>query len=1062
MQCPRCGQINEDMASVCARCGVVLPVGRPGSVPSSSRLGSSGSETIEGVFREEDTRSGEANDRVPPWLARALQQTGQIPSVPPIAEQRQGSSMGRMPDPGQPPSAPSTPFPGRRFGGPPSLTPATSDGRPFSGPSTPSILPDGSMRPALGALSGGAISRPVPPLVSPPPAFDAHPGGSAGSTQWAAAGQPSTQDGLALTQALGPGTLLKGGRYRLIQRFHATDLPDPQGHEPPLMLASDIELPNGRVLIQEVLINSAYPEDAERVRRALAERLELLARRGGMPTVIDNFTERRRHFLVFELPSGELLSDRLTRARGPLQETPAIGYALQILDVLGRFERERPPFIHGNICPANILVRQSGQIVLLGASATLLLHPDGAVEHGQAAGIPGYAGPEQARGQATTRSDLYSVCAVLHHMVTGTAPTPRPTPLFQPARRLNPEVSLELEEVLSQGVRPSSTQRFQSVADLRRALEPLASGRRATHVPDDLRDPAQARSALAPVRDAKGRLVLPRHHIGQNPYLLLGVVVMLIILIGGGVLYMVSPRTASGTGGPITPTANDRAALYQSKGIALSGGEFIFDTQRPDNNVKQSATVALASDDLHGAITDYESAITQDQSDAEAAIYQEDLQIRLAGNPYVTVVAAVAFGGSTDTALARAELQGLYLAQQYVNSHQLLPGSLRVRVLILNSGPNPNDANTACDELLQEIQAGNAQHLVGIIGWPESQQTELAVSVLAPTGLAIVSPTADSDTLQGNHGNFFALVPSISQQAADLAVAAVSHLNAQRILVLGDPQNRQSDAAATAFLQKASQYASQGVVAVRANFTTNVSATKDFDVAVRTAIGQGDTLIFVAGSDQDTYNLASAVSNENLANNTSIRVLALGNALSPALLGMGNDPLASAVRTDAAPLAVLNIGGFADLGEWGKSGVNLTYPIFFDDYAGQFGAAAEPMGLPNADAASILSYDAARVLLAADAHAVKTVNGAVTLPDPTTVRQWLLQFDSGHPYQGVGGAIAFTQTGSEPAKALVVLQLVPISHPADNTPMAQLTVVAIVGGRTAFCGGASTSCAVNV
>ncbi|MGH2516411.1 MAG: protein kinase domain-containing protein, partial [Ktedonobacterales bacterium] len=576
MQCPRCGQINEGRASLCVRCGAVLPAGMPWSGPLSPRYAPSGPETLDGIFREDDAQFAESSDRIPQWLARELQQTGHMPSVPPTSGPGQsgefGASAGRMPDPYQPFADRGTPFPGRPFGGPPALAPTPSpfDSRPPFGASAPSILPDGSMRPALGGLSSGAPSRPASSNLNSAPQMDARPLGPANP----GAGQFPTQDGMALVQPLGPGTLLKGGRYRLLQRFHAAGVPEPQGNEPPVMLASDTDQPNGRVLIQEVLINGAYPEDAERVRRSIAQRLEVLAHSGGLSPLVDNFTERRRHFLVFELPSGELLSDRLARARGPLDETQAIGYALQLLDVLRRFERERPPFLHGNICPSNILLRQSGQVVLLGVSTTLLLHPEGVVEHGQAAGIPGYAGPEQARGQATTRSDLYTVCAVLHVMVTGTTPAPRPTPLFQPARRLNPEVSLELEEVLGQGLRPSPTQRFQSVAELRAALEPLASGRRATHVPDDLRDPAGARPALAPVRDAKGRLVLPRHRTRamQNPLVLLGTVLALIVLIGGGVLYVVSPHLPAHSGATGIATTNDRAGLYQSKGIALSGG----------------------------------------------------------------------------------------------------------------------------------------------------------------------------------------------------------------------------------------------------------------------------------------------------------------------------------------------------------------------------------------------------------------------------------------------------------------------------------------------------------
>src|SRR5262249_28127162 len=158
---------------------------------------------------------------------------------------------------------------------------------------------------------------------------------------------------------------------------------------------------------------------------------------------------------------------------------------------------------------------------------TALLHPDGHVEQGAAGGVGGYAAPEQLRGQMSPRSDLFSACAVLYHAVTGRAPSPRSRGMFPPARQQNPNVSLELEELLSQGLRMASGQRFQTARELRRALEPLAHGP-LTHVPDELRgDAPSADSALVPIRDARGRLALPRRQRRQqSPLLLLGGVVL--------------------------------------------------------------------------------------------------------------------------------------------------------------------------------------------------------------------------------------------------------------------------------------------------------------------------------------------------------------------------------------------------------------------------------------------------------------------------------------------------------------------------------------------------------
>src|SRR5262249_13550506 len=157
-----------------------------------------------------------------------------------------------------------------------------------------------------------------------------------------------------------------------------------------------------------------------------------------------------------------------------------------------------------------------------------------------------------------------------------------------------------------------------------------------------------------------------------------------------------SPHASNVTGGP-TPTPNDIAQLFQSQGIGLSGGEFIFDSARPDNAAKQRGAQALAGGDITRALEAFQSAVTTCQADAEAAIYAADTQIVKDKSPYVTVVAAVAFSDSDAVAAARSELQGMFLAQQHVNSLDVLPGGLRVRVLILNSGQSPDGATTAAD-----------------------------------------------------------------------------------------------------------------------------------------------------------------------------------------------------------------------------------------------------------------------------------------------------------------------------------------------------------------------------
>src|SRR5262249_4770147 len=244
----------------------------------------------------------------------------------------------------------------------------------------------------------------------------------------------------------------------------------------------------------------------------------------------------------------------------------------------------------------------------------------------------------------------------------------------------------------------------------------------------------------------------------------------------------------------------------------------------------------------------------KDQTDAEAAIYLANMEILQAQSPYVTLIAAVAFG--YDNFAARAELEGVFLAQQYVNQHNLLPSGVQARVLVLNSGLDAAGAPEATSFLVGQIKAGNVQHLVGIIGWPATDQTQLALQVLRPYGLAVLSPTASADNLGGFHALFFPMVPSDTQQGSELADSAVNDLGAQHLLVLRDRDGKdtQSQNTASTFFNETQRYLGKGVTTVVGDTYISGDADRFLSLAGRASL-EGDDLIFLACStscDGDT------------------------------------------------------------------------------------------------------------------------------------------------------------------------------------------------------------------
>ncbi|HEU5349940.1 MAG TPA: protein kinase [Ktedonobacterales bacterium] len=1069
MQCPQCGSLNAPGQDVCIRCGYPLPPTQSdhGNARNLADYGAQnrpgypvgGNEPIvDGVWREEwPTLNGVPSQPLPSWLSSTdgAPASG-MPSAPFTsgAPQQQGNQNNSWDAPFAPPqSGPfASDFPSQypsSFGqdsghldqrGAPQqqMSPMFMVNPPDMYPPDTGIAPYGMPQNNPLAIPG----LPVPSLSRSAPL---------------AGGQPS----LALAPALIPGAALKNGRYRIIQRFAGGSASGDT--EPPLMIATDTELPNERVLVQELPLVSRHPEDADYVRHSVVDRLEQLSQVPGIAHMRDHFLDQNRHFLVFELPSGDRLLDRLRRAHGPLPETTVIGIILQVLDVLATLERSPVPIIHGNISPANILLRPGGQVTLVGISPTLLVYPTGQVANGPAGMLTHYSAPEQARGTADVRSDLYATCAVMHHAVTGVEPVGRMYPL---ARHANPAVSLELEDILSEGLRPSPSQRYQTPGALREVLAPLASGRRLTHVDEEL-DP-DSPTGLRPLRNAQGRLMMPRQRITQSPLFFVTIVLVLVALIGSGIFYSIMQAHKAAPSTSQQTITSAFAPYYQSKGIGLSGGEFVFDTQQPDYALKQKGALAIGAGDISGALKAYQAAVDSQPSDVEALIYAEDLRILVNNEPYVTVIAGVAFDTSDDSAAAssadsnaaRYEMQGIYLAQQRFNDAAASrPGHVHLRVLILNSGSAPSDAQLAANLMLAQIRQGNVQHIVGVIGWPESSQSQEAMAVLGASGMPVISPTASSNNLKGMPSNFYALVPSDSQQAIDLANAAVVNLHAHHILIAFDPNDQQESANATAFSnQIVSHYSPTTAILGRATYDgTTMQDANDMKQVAATAVSQSADLIYLVGDQRAAIFLADALAQQVPAAGQSLPHILVGpqEGIAP-FFGVGSDPTSQAAHDNPNSLGLIYVATLASLSHWQILSVNAPDArTFSDEFSTLFKSVWGTGGLSLPDSLAILAYDATNMLMEAVGTNLKMAETGIVIPTAQQIRVVLGQFTAGHPFVGLGGAVSFSNSVHQPNKALGIYALLPIPNAPEDAPVIQLQLIVVIGGKAAFCGHSS-------
>ncbi len=305
-----------------------------------------------------------------------------------------------------------------------------------------------------------------------------------------------------------------GGRYKVVKPLGG-------GGMKLVYLAEDLRLSSRLCALAEMVDSFTSPDMQQQAVAAFQREADMLAQLNNdhIPRVFDRFSEQNHHYLVMEYIGGSTLEETLRGASGKLDEARVIDIALQVLDTLIYLHGLVPAVVYRDLKPSNVMLTPAGQAKLIDFGIARFFQPHSAATM---IGTQGYAPPEQYRGKAETRSDIYALGATMHHALSGRDPTTEPPFSFPPLLKVAPGVTPALAALVDSALAYDLDRRMPDAPEFKRRLLEIKTGvasdgaasgvARSATPPGALPDPAwaEAQSTLPTILNNPVEILCPR------------------------------------------------------------------------------------------------------------------------------------------------------------------------------------------------------------------------------------------------------------------------------------------------------------------------------------------------------------------------------------------------------------------------------------------------------------------------------------------------------------------------------------------------------------------------
>ncbi|GHO83374.1 protein kinase domain-containing protein [Dictyobacter formicarum] len=193
-----------------------------------------------------------------------------------------------------------------------------------------------------------------------------------------------------------------------------------------------------------------------------------------LPRLYQHFSDAECWYMVMDYIEGETLEKYLERHKQmPFRLEEVLDIGAILCDVLDYLHSNQPAIIFRDLKPANIMLTSGGYIYVIDFGIARQFKP-GQLKDTIPFGSPGYAAPEQyGKAQTTPRSDIYSLGAILHQLMTGADPSQSPF-AFAPLPNLHQHAVAKLDTLLQRMVALDSQRRPNSLAEVQQVLQEIS------------------------------------------------------------------------------------------------------------------------------------------------------------------------------------------------------------------------------------------------------------------------------------------------------------------------------------------------------------------------------------------------------------------------------------------------------------------------------------------------------------------------------------------------------------------------------------------------------------